>query len=95
MIALVAVLGVLAVWAGWRGRFALGTVVSTLVLTLLRSIDAATGSRDDGLWPVGSGMVFVGTAGGFIVVSALANHVRATRRGNDRAASSRSARGVR
>jgi hypothetical protein len=80
VIALVAVLGVLAVWTGWRGRFGLGTVVATFVLTLLWSIDAATGSGGDGLWPVGAGMVFAGTAGGFVVVSALAKHVRATRR---------------
>jgi hypothetical protein len=80
VIALVAVLGVLAVWAGWRGRFGLGTVAATVVLTLVWSIDAATDSDSDGLWPVGAGMVFIGTAGGFIAVSAFANHVHAMRR---------------
>jgi hypothetical protein len=79
VIALVAVLGVLAVWAGWCGRFALGTVAATVVLTTLFSIDAATDAENDGLWPVGALMVATGTAGGFLVVSALFDHVRAMR----------------
>jgi hypothetical protein len=80
VIAFVGVLGVLAGWAGWRGRFGLGTAVATVVLTVLWSIDAATAPENDGLWPVGAGMVLIGTAGGFILVSALADHVHTTRR---------------
>jgi hypothetical protein len=41
-------------------------------VTVTWSIDAATDSQNDGLWPVGSFLVGIGTLAGSLLVSGLA-----------------------
>ena len=81
VVATVGVLGVLAAWCGWRGRVLMGSGVGAAVFTVVWSVDAATNSESDGLWPVGAALVAVGTGGGFLLVAALTNRARGSRSG--------------
>jgi ABC-type transport system involved in cytochrome c biogenesis permease component len=68
-----AVLAALAFATGRRGRPWLASVVVPLVLTVCYSVDAATDPDADGLWPVGAGLVALGSLAGSVAVAALGN----------------------
>jgi hypothetical protein len=65
VVALCVVVGVAAAWAGWRRDALVGAIAATMTMTAAFSIDAATDSENDGLWPVGACMVLVATFFGF------------------------------
>jgi hypothetical protein len=64
----VLILVALTVWVSRRGHIVLGTVVVPVVLTICFSIDPATDSENDGLWPVGAAAVLFGSALGVALV---------------------------
>ena len=75
VIGLVLTIGIIAAYAGWRGHPVEAIVVITLVLTIVWSIDAATDPEDDGLWPVGAFLLFIGSLVGVSVVALVADLV--------------------
>ena len=75
VIGLVLVLGVIAAMAGWRRRPWVAAIVTTIVMTVSWSIDAATDPPqfNDGLWPIGALLVAVGTFTGVVLVAFAAS----------------------
>jgi peptidoglycan/LPS O-acetylase OafA/YrhL len=65
------VLAGLAFETGRRGRMWLASIVVPVVLTACFSVDAATGEDSDGLWPIGAGLVALGSFAGTLAVAAL------------------------
>jgi hypothetical protein len=72
-------MGVLTVIGFLGGRFAQSwptAVAATVTVTIGFSISGATSTQADGLWPVGSFLVFVGTATGMAVATLLGSLAR-------------------
>jgi hypothetical protein len=72
VVALVLLLAGVAGWSGWRHDQVIGSLIATATVTIAWSIDAATDRENDGLWPVGSFLVAIGTLAGSLLVSGLA-----------------------
>lgn len=70
-----------AVWAGLRGNPVIGAVAASVTLTVAFSIDAATDSDSDGLWPVGAALLAMGTLLGVAAVAFVVAEVRRGTRG--------------
>lgn len=72
VVGLVLCLGAVAFWAGWRGSTPASALAMPLALSLCFAIDATTGpdtGPNDGLWVVGSVLLFVVTAFGALATS--------------------------
>jgi cytochrome bd-type quinol oxidase subunit 2 len=65
---LVVVLAVSAFLGGRRRHPMAVVAAATVVITVAFSISGATSSQDDGLWPIGSALAFIGTAAGMSFV---------------------------
>jgi peptidoglycan/LPS O-acetylase OafA/YrhL len=70
-----ALLAALAFETGRRGHMWLVSTVVPVVLTGCFSVDAATDTDSDGLWPVGAALVAVGSFAGSLALSALGARV--------------------
>jgi peptidoglycan/LPS O-acetylase OafA/YrhL len=66
--------------AGWRGRTWVAVLVVPVVLTVCFSVDAATGTDGDGLWPIGAALVAVGSLLGAAAVATLGGYLGRSRR---------------
>ena len=63
----------MAVWAG-RNRVVLSSsFTATVIMSIAWSVDAATDTENDGLWPIGTMLVAGATLSGFALVSAVAS----------------------
>jgi hypothetical protein len=85
VVILIVAMAALGVWAGLRYRVWLSTFAATAVMTVLWSMDAASFTPNDGLWPIGAVAVLSGTGLGFFVVAGLSTRLRLSR-GGQRAA---------
>jgi peptidoglycan/LPS O-acetylase OafA/YrhL len=74
-----AVLALVAFAAGRRGRTWLVVPVLPIVLTVCFSVDAATDTDSDGLWPIGAAFVALGSLFGTAAVAALGAGLAAPR----------------
>jgi hypothetical protein len=72
VVAFVLLLAGVAGWSGWRHHQVTGSLIATAAVTIAWSADAATDRGNDGLWPVGSFLVAIGTLAGSLLVSGLA-----------------------
>lgn len=76
IVGLVLALGLIAVVVGWRGRPRVAVVTITLVMTVSFFVQGATDPRSDGLFPVGSALVALGTYTFVAIVAGAANALR-------------------
>ncbi|MBE1490091.1 hypothetical protein [Plantactinospora soyae] len=65
------VLALLVFEAGRRGRPLLASLVVSVVLTVSFGVDAATDADSDGLWPIGTALVAIGSLFGTGVVAGI------------------------
>jgi hypothetical protein len=76
VIGLTVVLVVITVWAARLHHPIVAALVIPLVLTVVWSIDASNDPEDDGLWPVGATMLYIGSTLGLGFVSLLMNQLK-------------------
>jgi hypothetical protein len=60
IVGVVLALGALAGMAGWHGQAGTAIAVIPIVFTTCWIIDAVTDEWNDGLWPIGAGLVAIG-----------------------------------
>jgi hypothetical protein len=71
VIGVVLVLAIVGFVSGLRAVWVPVVVAATVVVTVGFSISGATSPQNDGLWPVGSMLVLIGTAAGMSLLAAL------------------------
>ncbi|HZB29331.1 MAG TPA: hypothetical protein VE465_04100 [Streptosporangiaceae bacterium] len=69
-----AVITVAVTW--WCENAWIAPVMTTAATTAYFSAEAATSSDNDGLWPIGAALVFIGTALGAIFISLMTRTVQ-------------------
>jgi hypothetical protein len=80
IVGVVLALGALAGMAGWHGQAGTATAVIPTVFTTCWIIDAVTDEWNDGLWPIGAGLVaigsFLGIGGAALLAVACRDHLQ-------------------
>jgi hypothetical protein len=84
VIVVVIVLAVLAAVGGWLSEVWPVVATATVVMTVGFSVSGATSSHNDGLWPIGSLLVLLGTAAGMSAVAVSTDALRGHTQANER-----------